>query len=161
MKALRKAAQSLGLIIVLVLGGIQPSGADAAAELAAIHAVDDAWVKAFNAGDVDTMVAQYDEQAVLLPPGAPAARGKVAIRAFFAKMTAEAGRDGLAFSLDTKPAGGAHGDMGWASGNYVVKDKAGHVVDTGKYLSVSKKKDGKWLYIRDTWNSDSPPAGRQ
>jgi hypothetical protein len=28
------------------------------------------------------------------------------------------------------------------------------VIDTGKYLSVSKKKDGEWLYIRDTWNSD-------
>src|ERR1700730_96768 len=105
MKTLRKAAQSFGLLIVLVLGGIQPSTAGSAAELAAIQAVDDVWVKAFNAGDVDTMVAQYDEQAVLLPPGAPAARGKAAIRAFFAKMTAAAGKDGLVFSLDAKPAG--------------------------------------------------------
>jgi ketosteroid isomerase-like protein len=161
MKPLKKAAQSLGLLTVLVLGGIQPSAADPAAELAAIHAVDDVWVKAFNAGDVDTMVAQYDVQAVLLPPDAPAARGKVAIRTFFAKMTAAAGKDGLTFSLDAKPAGGAHGDMGWASGNYVIKDKTGRVLDTGKYLSVSRKKDGKWLYIRDTWNSDRPPTSKQ
>jgi hypothetical protein len=34
----------------------------------------------------------------------------------------------------------------------------GAVVETGKFLSVSRKKDGKWLYIRDTWNSDAPPA---
>jgi ketosteroid isomerase-like protein len=33
--------------------------------------------------------------------------------------------------------------------------------DTGKYLSVSKKKDGKWLYVRDAWNSDSPPPSRE
>ena len=32
------------------------------------------------------------------------------------------------------------------------------VVQTGKFLSVSRKKDGKWLYIRDTWNVDAPPA---
>jgi len=51
--------------------------------------------------------------------------------------------------------------MSWSSGTYVLKDKAGHVIDTGKYLSVSKKKDGKWLYVRDTWNSDGPPASTE
>lgn len=35
-----------------------------------------------------------------------------------------------------------------------MKDKAGKVVETGKYLSVSKKVGGKWLYVRDTWNGD-------
>jgi hypothetical protein len=40
---------------------------------------------------------------------------------------------------------------------YAVTVK-GAVVETGKYLSVSRKKDGKWLYIRDTWNSNTPPA---
>lgn len=48
--------------------------------------------------------------------------------------------------------------MGWQSGTYVVKDKAGKVVETGKYLSVSMKKDGKWPYVRDTWNADGAPA---
>jgi len=39
-----------------------------------------------------------------------------------------------------------------------VKDKAGKVVETGKYLSVSIKKSGKWLYVRNTWNADGAPA---
>jgi hypothetical protein len=47
--------------------------------------------------------------------------------------------------------------MGWESGTYKVTVK-GAVVETGKFLSVSRKKDGKWLYIRDTWNADAPPA---
>jgi hypothetical protein len=34
----------------------------------------------------------------------------------------------------------------------------GAVVETGKFLSVSRKKDGKWLYLRDTWNADAPSA---
>ena len=48
--------------------------------------------------------------------------------------------------------------MGWESGTYAITVK-GAVVETGKFLSVSRKKDGKWLYIRDTWNADAaPPA---
>jgi hypothetical protein len=39
-----------------------------------------------------------------------------------------------------------------------VKDKSGKVLETGKYLSVSAKKDGRWVYIRDTWNADTGPA---
>jgi len=161
MKTLQKATNLFGLAVVLVVGGMQLSAADPTTEVAAIHAVDDVWLNAFNAGDVDTMVGLYDEHAVLLPPGAPAANGQAAIRAFFAKMVPAVAKDGLVFSLGAKPAGGARGDFGWASGTYVLKDKTGHVVDTGKYLSVSKKKDGKWLYVRDTWNSDVPPASTE
>ena len=161
MSTLRKTATLIGLALIALIASAQPSAADTATEVAAIHAVDDVWVKAFNGGDADTMAAQYDEHAVLLPPGAPAARGRAAIRAFFAKMMPEATKEGLAFSLGDKPAGGARGDMGWSSGSYVLKDKTGKVIDTGKYLSVSKKKDGKWLYIRDTWNSDGPPAAAE
>ena len=48
--------------------------------------------------DPDTMAAQYDQNAVLLPPGAPAAHGQSAIRAFFANMMPAATKDGLAFT---------------------------------------------------------------
>ena len=161
MKTLKKAARLFGLAVLLAVGGIQSAVADPAAEVAAIHAVDGVWVKAFNTRDPDTMAAQYDEHAVLLPPGAPAAHGQAAIRAFFANMMPAATKDGLEFTLGAKPAGGVRDDIGWSSGSYVLKDKSGHVVDTGKYLSVSQKKDGKWLYVRDTWNSDGPSASKE
>jgi hypothetical protein len=74
---------------------------------------------------------------------------------------AESAKAGVKFSLRPNPDGGVSGDMGWASGTYVVKDKSGKVVDTGKYLSVSAKKDGKWLYVRDTWNSDGAQASAE
>jgi uncharacterized protein (TIGR02246 family) len=158
---MKTPTQLLGLAAVLMLGGIQLAAADPAADVAAMHAVDDLWVKSFNTRDADTMAAQYDEHAVLLPPGAPPVHGQAAIRAFFKNMMPEATRDGLEFTLGSKPAGGARGDMGWASGTYTLKDKTGHVIETGKYLSVSRKKDGKWLYIRDTWNSDGPPPSKE
>jgi hypothetical protein len=49
------------------------------------------------------------------------------------------------------------GNMGWESGTYKVTVK-GAVVETGKFLSVSRKKDGKWHYVRDTRNADAPVA---
>jgi uncharacterized protein (TIGR02246 family) len=158
MIALRETATLCGMVVALGLCGVSSSAADPASEVAAIHAVDQVWVKAYNAGDADTAAGLYDEHAVLLPPGAPATHGRAAIRAFLAKDMAASAKEGVTFSLGAKPDGGASGAMGWASGTYTVKDKSGRVVDTGKYLSVSRKKNGKWLYIRDTWNSDGPAS---
>jgi uncharacterized protein (TIGR02246 family) len=142
----------------LAVFGIGLAIAESPNEVAALQAVDRTWEKAYNTGDVDTLASLYDEKAVLLPPGAPAANGRAAIRAFFAQATAESAKAGVKFSLGATPAGGVSGEMGWASGTYAVTDRSGKVVDTGKYLSVSVKKAGKWLYVRDTWNSDMPPA---
>src|SRR5215469_15001648 len=144
--------------VALAVCSFQSLAGDSAAEVAALHAVDQAWLKAYNAGDADALASLYDENAVLLPPGAPSAHGRAAIRAYLAKDAAESAKAGVTFVLGSNPSGGASGDMGWASGTYTVKDRSGRVVETGKYLSVSRKKDGKWLYVRDTWNSDSPPA---
>ena len=52
----------------------------------------------------------------------------------------------------------ASGELGHHSGSYVVKDATGAVVDSGNYLAVMQRQaDGRWLMIRDTWNSDRPP----
>lgn len=158
MNPMAKAAGLVCTVAAMATFSIESHAAGAAKEVAALQAVDQAWAKAYNAGDADAVASLYDEQAVLLPPGAPATKGRPAIRAFFAKDTAESQKAGVTFVLDSNPAGGVAGDTGWQSGTYAVKDKAGKVVETGKYLSVSVKKGGKWLYVRDTWNSDGATA---
>jgi ketosteroid isomerase-like protein len=157
----RKTAVYFCVVAALAVCWGNARAADPVAEVAAIHAADQAWLKGYNSGDVGAVVSLYGEDAVLLPPGAPRANGRTAIRAFFDKDMAASAKEGLKFSLGAYPDGGVSGDMGWSSGTYAVKDKSGHVVDTGKYLSVSRKKGGKWLYIRDTWNSDGPPASAE
>ena len=77
---------SLAALEVLSIAG---AAADSAQDVAALQAVDQAWLKAYNGGDAATLASLYDEQAVLLPPGAPAVSGRAAIRAYFAKDTAE------------------------------------------------------------------------
>jgi len=132
--------------------------ADSSKDIAALQAVDRSWEKAYNAGNAEALASFYDEEGVLLPPGAAAVNGRAAIKAFFARDTAQSQKAGITFTLGARPAGGVSGDMGWQSGVYEVKDKSGKVVETGKYLSVSRKKGGKWLYVRDTWNGDGAPA---
>ena len=161
MKTLSSTALLIGLSLVLALSVGPSSAAEPSKEVAAIQAVDAIFVKAYNSGDVDTVVAQYAVHAVLQPPGAPAADGKAAIHTFFATDIPAAAKEGAKFVLNPGAQGGFSGDLGWSSGTFHVKGKDGQVLDKGKYLSVSRKIGGKWLYIRDMWNSDNSPASAE
>ena len=139
-----------------VLGFAQAASA-ASADEAAIRAQTTSWVKAYNGGDAKAVATLYAEDAQLLPPGAPGASGRAAILTFITKDIADSKAAGAVFVVNPQTDVGVSGNMGWESGTYKVTVK-GAVVETGKFLSVSRKKDGKWLYIRDTWNADAPPA---
>ena len=151
----------LSIGIVLALSACTPAAppappvVDTAADEAALKAATLTWLEAYNAGDVEKIVALYAEDAVLMPPHAPVANGHAAIRAFLSADTAEAKAAGIKLVPGTSTAGVA-GDTGWESGSFTVTNASGVVVDSGSYLSVSQKSNGKWLYYRDTYTSDRP-----
>ncbi len=147
----------LGVVLFALVACSSALAAGPSADIAALEAVDEAWLKSFIAGDANAIANLYDDRAVLLPPGSPAANGRAQIRDYFKKAIEGARKTGIPMTPGGKPAGRRPGDMGWQSGTYSVKDKSGKVVETGKYLSISTKKNGKWLYVRDTWNADAPP----
>src|SRR5947209_20566919 len=101
------------LLAAVALCGVDALAADAPADVAAMQAVDQSWLKAYNSGDADAIAGLYDEQAILQPPGAPAAHGRAAIRAFLASDMAASKKAGATFHLGAKPDGGASGDLGW------------------------------------------------
>lgn len=115
------------------------------------------FIPALNTGDVETILAQYAPDAEVLAPGHPRAIGHDAIRALVGKLSDEMQAGGVSIVLNDDDEAAASGELGWHSGSYVVKDVAGNVVDGGNYLAVMRRVDGKWLMIRDTWNSDRPP----
>ena len=145
-------------LATLALGTSAMAASDAAADAAAIRSLTQTWIKSYNAGDAKTIIGLYAEDAVLMAPGAPAASGSAAIRDYFVKDVAEVKTAGLVFSVLGKTDVGVSGDLAWESGAYVAKDKTGATVDKGKFLSVSRKKDGKWFMFRDIWNSDGAIA---
>jgi len=143
--------------LMFSVAGVAHSASASAAQEAAIRAQTASWEKAYNSGDAKGVAAQYAEDALLLPPGSASVSGRAAILDYFTKYIAHSKAGGAVFVLNPKTDVGVSGNMGWESGTYKVTVK-GAVVETGKFLSISRKRDGKWQYIRDTWNADAPVA---
>jgi uncharacterized protein (TIGR02246 family) len=155
-KILKSAALLAAGLIVFV--GCQKAAVDTSADEAAIRAATAAWNADYDAGDADALAAHYTEDAVLLPPDAPAASGRAAIGEYLAANSAGTKSAGLKFNIPGDGPVGISGDLAYESGSFNVTDAAGSTVATGKYIGVFNKKDGKWLLVRDTWNMDAPPA---
>lgn len=151
-----KSAAIAAVGLLLVGCGAKPTDSAAFEEQA--KADVRVFIPAFNTGDVETILAQYAPDAEVLAPANPRAIGHDAIRALVTKLSGELKAGGVTLELNDDDKAAASGDLGWHSGSYVVKDASGTVVDSGNYLAVMQRQaDGKFLMIRDTWNSDRPP----
>jgi uncharacterized protein (TIGR02246 family) len=156
MRSLKSLILAVGAVIAFTAcAPATPPAVDTAADEAALKEATRTWLEAYNAGDVQKIVALYTEDAVLMPPHAPAANGHAAIRAHLTTDTAGAKAAGIKLVPGTSTAGVA-GDTGWESGTYTATNASGATVDSGNYLSVSHKSNGKWLYYRDMYTSDRP-----
>ena len=129
-----------------------------AADEAAIHAADSAFVAAANAGDAAGVAAVYASDASLLPPNAPIVKGGAGIKeywgGFFSAYNAT-------FELKMDEVDG-RGDLAYVVGSYTLvgKPKAKGppaFEDKGKFVEVLKRQpDGSWRYAVDIYNSDLP-----
>ena len=134
---------------------VQP---DPAADKAKMEADALAWFDHYAKADGEAMGNLYAEDALLMPPGAPAVTGRAAIKTFLGEDAAKAKAAGISIKNAAVTGSGVDGDMGWISGTYTVLDASGKTIDSGNYLSVHRRVNGAWPYIRDTWNSDRAPA---
>ncbi len=146
-----------GMALLGLMASPVHGASSVSADEAAIRAQTANWEKAYNGGDAKAVAALYAADAQLLPPSTPGMSGPAAILEYFTKDIAGSRSTGAVIVLNPKPDVGVSGNAGWESGTYKVTVK-GAVVEEGKFLSVSRKKNGKWLYIRDTWNADASPA---
>lgn len=155
MKILKSAA--IVAVGLLVLAGCQkaPTVDVAAVEAEAKNGVR-SWLAAYNTGDVEAIVAKYADNAVVMAPGSPAAAGRDAIRQLITAETAKVKAAGVTLAAVDNDTVGVSGDLAWHSGSYTVNDPTGTAVDSGNYMEVQQNIDGKWLIIRDIWNSDRP-----
>jgi len=124
---------------------------------ATIRASAPAWAAAFNAKDAKTLADMYWEDSLLFPPNVAAVAGGKPMYEYFARETPGFKEAGLTMNIPEAGAVGISGNLAYEAGTYTVTDASGAVVDAGKYIGVFEKRDGKWRYIRDTWNSDLPP----
>jgi ketosteroid isomerase-like protein len=124
----------------------------------ALRDLDEQWSKAADAKDVDKTVSFYSDDAIVMPPNAPGATTKEAIRAIWKDLLTDASISWKAKKVEVARSG----DLAFSSGTYEVtlNDPTGTPVkDRGKYLEVWKKQaDGIWKCVADMWNSDLPAS---
>jgi uncharacterized protein (TIGR02246 family) len=149
------------LALILFTSGCtqQPAPDTRMADETAVKDTDTQWSKTAMANDLDGTVYFYTDDASLLPPNAPIATGKAAIRAVWAGMLTP---DTTVSWQVTKADVARSGDLAYVMGTYQIAAKnpqAKSQEDHGKLVEVWKKQaDGKWKTVADIFNSDVPPA---
>jgi uncharacterized protein (TIGR02246 family) len=122
---------------------------------AAIAAVNENFMAAFNRWDAAGLADLYTENWQLLATGSDFVTGRAAIQAFW-QAAMDMGRK--AVRLETVEAEG-HGDTAIEIGKYTLSWKAGNVMDRGKYVVIWKQESGQWKLHRDIWNSSLSAQG--
>ncbi len=133
---------------------------DLEAERASLMRADDALFEAYSTSDdpAGTLSAHFLDDANVLAPDAPLARGKEESLAVFAALEALPG-----YSLTWKASMadvGVAADLGYTIGTYRMEfeDPVGNSVEVdGKFMTVWKKQsDGSWKIAVDMFNANGP-----
>jgi uncharacterized protein (TIGR02246 family) len=118
----------------------------------------DCFFDAFTHNDADAVAACYAPDATLWIPGAPKAKGQEQSRAMLAGWFAANTVKTFTYNqLGTRTLGDDR--VTWGEFTLVVaaKDTGVETASRGRYTDVSRKIDGKWVYLVDH-ASDDPPA---
>ena len=102
-------------------------------------------------GDGAGLAALYTADGQVLPAGSDPIRGSDAIQKFW-QSALDSGIAGV--GLKTIDIFG-HGPTATEVGQYELRDKAGNVIDHGKYIVVWRHEGGKWKLLRDMFSSST------
>lgn len=118
-----------------------------------ISALEAEYERASNAHDIEGVLTYYADDAVRYPPDAAALVGKEAIRA---KMIEN--QDTSDHSMTKLVVGDIFADGKYVTevGTYQDVAPDGTIKSSGRYVCVFELRDGKYLCIRDIWNSEMP-----
>ena len=137
---------SVGLVVALLSYGTAARSEDVRQ---AVDAGTRAFITALLRGDAGAVADLYTENAQVIAPGAPVARGRSAIAAAWQKAIDAGVKD---LSLDTADVESA-GDLACETGKVRIVAKDGGVTE-GRYVVVWKRTNGKWKLHRDIWNEE-------
>jgi uncharacterized protein (TIGR02246 family) len=127
-------------------------------DVAALKAILDRFVDAFNRGDAAGVVADATDDAIWVPAEAEPVAGKAAIQAAY---QATLDRYEEAVTTETQEDVGIDGGLAYALQRWTVtgtvKETSVKEENFGHVLVVSKRQpDGTWKWHRAVWNYDHP-----
>ncbi len=161
---------SLLLVVVAFAAAQQPGpstpppGAAAKAEAryedrSAIFANDEAFVKAFNAGDAEGLAATFTEDAEVTDEENETLEGRAAITGRFASYFAAS--PGAKITLKTESLKFLGPEAALLRGRAVVGLPDGGVPDTSRYTVVFVKREGKWLQANSRDEREEPATSEE
>jgi len=121
--------------------------------------VDDAWLKAIQANDLDAVVATYAEDATMYPPDEMEAKGKEEIRENYSILLgANTVQEVKMLDRHYRTAGDV--SVGWGRVTLVLKPKSGDepVSLDVRFSAIAVKRGGKWLYLVDHASAPLPSS---
>ena len=124
-----------------------------AAIKAEIIALEKSWDTHFNSGDLNSLLSLYADDAIRLPNNQTIISGKEAIKK---EMEIEQTKLKKGYT-NTSETTDVFGDENTVTevGRTIRKDASGKVKSTGKYITIWKKMNGKFVTAREMWNDDA------
>jgi len=146
------------MVLLLSSCGAPPASLSAPNDDAAsaIRSASEAWDRAHNAGDIDSLMRLYAESAVSMPFERPALECRTAIEADFRQLfrDADARHQTTIVSLEVS------GEWAIERGRYefsmVPRTGGESHRESGKHIVVRRRTDDGWKIQWEIWNTDAP-----
>ena len=131
------------------------SSANSQQHAARIRELDESWKIAAANRDLDGMMAIYAEDAQELMPGMPPITGRDSIRAFYVNVLDQLPRFKHELNMHEIIVADS-GDLAVAVGSYKFTPDTNHPaeVQTGKLISVWRRRDEEWRLLKNIASSD-------
>ena len=143
-----------GVVLFLLVCGANYASADDALTRT-IQERENGWSAAYNANDTARLVAFYESDAILIPPGSPPVTGHEAIGNVLSGLFPQL--KNLALIVDeVRPLGPNHAvEIGHST--YKVAGENGQIVSGSDDYQVvwHRGEDGVWRYVTDMFNARS------
>jgi uncharacterized protein (TIGR02246 family) len=143
---------SLYAAVIVACIGCLAQSAHADGVKSAIEAANAQFSAAAAKGNGAGLAALYAADGQVLPPGSEVIRGADAIQKFW-QGALDSGIAGA--ELKTLEVFG-HGPTATEVGQYELRDRAGRVLDHGKYIVVWRREGGNWKLLRDMFSTNVP-----
>jgi len=151
------------LVAVIIIAACQSKTKTSSNDADAIRSIEDQWVAANKAKDINKAVSFFASDAVVIEPNKPIKIGIEAIKKSWELWFSDTTflHNSLIGTTDNIEVS-ASGDLGYARGtnHYSIKTPNGTVEYVDNFIDIFKKIDGEWKCIESIWNSDKPKEGQ-
>ena len=145
----KRLISTAGVLILLALAqwwSVAGDKADAADEKA-LQEQNEAFVAAFNRGDIKAVAEAYAPDADFLSAQGQRVKGRDALEKYFAKGFAES--KGLKLKHSDSSVRFLKSDVAVADGTWEITGRPEGNPARGHYTAILMKRDGRWLFVYD------------